>query len=215
MKGIRFGAFHSYNDLKLILSKKEMGSPTVKVQKLDIPGADGTLDLTDFFGEPKYEDVTHRFDFSTNVPQEEFISLFSTIKNAIHGRKMRVVLDDDPLFFWVGRCHVSKFTNEKGIGTISVECDCEPYKYKQDHTVIAQVVSGTQAITLTNGRKRAVPEVQIYTEAGSIRIEHNGNIWDLGSGSFTLPELELVEGDNIVTVTGTGTITFVWQEANL
>ena len=76
-------------------------------------------------------------------------------------------------------------------------------------------MSGTHAITLTNGRLRAVPEVQIYTEAGSIRVEYQGSIWDLGSGSYTLPELELVEGDNLVTVTGTGTVTFAWQEGDL
>lgn len=215
MKGIRFGVYHSYDDFKLILSKKEMGSPSIKVQKIDIPGADSALDLTDFFGEPKYEDVTHRFDFSTNVPQEEFLTLFSKVKNAIHGKKMRVVLDDDPLFFWNGRCHVSGFTSEKGIGTISVECECDPYKYKKDQTVIAQVINGTQVITLINGRKRAVPEVQVYTESGGMTLEYQGNTWTLGKGHYTLPELELVQGDNIVTVTGTGTITFAYQEGDL
>lgn len=214
MKGIRFGAFHSYDDLRLILSKKEMGSPTVKAQKLDIPGADGTLDLTDFFGEPKYEDVTHRFDFSTSYPQEEFITQFSTIKNKIHGRKMRVILDDDPLFFWVGRCHVSGFTSEKGIGTISVEVDCEPYKYKLDHTVMAYAINGAQTINLTNARKRAVPEVQVFTDT-SLTVDFRGNSWTLGKGNYTLPELELTAGDNPVTVTGIGTITFVWQEGEL
>ena len=60
-----------------------------------------------------------------------------------------------------------------------------------------------------------MPEVRIETDS-TIRIEYQGsNIWDLGSGSFTLPELELIEGENTVTVTGTGTITFTWQEANL
>lgn len=215
MKGIRFGARHSYDDLKLILTRKELGAPAVKSKTLDIEGADGILDLTDFFGEPKYENVTHRFEFSTIVPQSEFISLFSTVKNAIHGKKMRVVLDDDPLFFWVGRCHVSSFTSEKGVGTISVEVDCEPYKYKKDHTVIAQAVNGTTTINLTNGRKRAVPEVQVYTETGSITIAYKGNSWALGKGNYTLPELELTEGENAVTVTGTGTIAFVWQEGDL
>ena len=215
MKGIRFGLYHSYDDFRLILSKKEMGAPAVKVQKIDIPGADGTLDLTDFFGEPKYEDVTHRFDFHTNVPQEEFLTLTTRIKNAIHGKKMRVVLDDDPLFFWNGRCHVSSFTNEKNIGTISIECDCGPWKYKRDHTVIATAVSGTLVIPLTNARKRAVPEVQVYTESGTMNITYGVNIWDLGSGTYTLPELELLEGENSVTVTGTGTITFTWQEGDL
>ena len=213
MKGITFGNLHSYDDLNLILNSKEIGSPEVKVRKIDIEGADSSLDLTDFFGEPKYEDLTHKFSFSAIVPQTQFLSLFSTVKNALHGKKMRIILDDDPLFYYLGRIKVSSFTNEKNVGMISIECDCEPYKYKLEKTVVSAAVDGTQVIVLTNGRKRAVPEVRIE---GSIRIEYQGsNIWDLGSGSYTLPELELMEGMNHVTVTGTGNITFTWQEANL
>ena len=215
MKGITFGNLHSYDDLKLILESKEIGSPEVKIRKIDIEGADGSLDYTDFFGEPKYEDVTHKFNFSTIVQQAQFLSLFSTVKNALHGKKMRIILDGDPLFYYMGRIKVSSFTNEKNVGKISVECDCEPFKYKLEKTVVSRAVSGTQAISLTNGRKRAVPEVRIETDS-TIRIEYQGsNIWDLGSGSFTLPELELMEGVNHVTVTGAGNITFTWQEANL
>ena len=215
MKGITFGNLHSYNDLKLIMNTKEIGSPEVKVQKIDIEGADGSMDLTDFFGEAKYENVTHKFTFSTIVPQAQFLSLFSTVKNALHGKKMRIILDGDPLFYYIGRIHVSSFTNEKNVGSISVECDCEPFKYKLEKTVVSAAVNGTQTINLTNGRKRAVPEVRIETNS-SIRIEYQGsNIWDLGSGSYTLPELELLEGENTVTVTGTGTVTFTWQEGNL
>jgi phage-related protein len=201
--------------LKLILESKEIGSPEVKSMKIDIEGADSSLDLTDFFGEPKYEDVTHKFSFSTIVPQAQFLSLFSTVKNALHGKKMRIILDDDPLFFYLGRIKVLPFTNEKNVGKISIECDCEPYKYKLAKTVVSTAVSGTKAITLTNSRKRAVPEVTIATE-GSINIVFQGvNVWDLGSGSYTLPELELVEGVNTVTVTGTGNITFTWQEGSM
>ena len=216
MKGIRFGVLHSFDDLGLILGKKEIGAPAVKESKIDIPGADGSLDQTDFFGEPKYEDRTLRFDFSAMGPAEEFPAAYSRVLNMLHGRKKRIILDDDPLYFYYGRCHVSSFTSEKNVGTITIECDCEPYKYKTEYTVSAHVLSGTEkTITLTNGRRRAVPEVQIYTEAGSVRIAYQGSIWDLGSGVYTLPELELLEGDNIVTVTGTGTATFVWQEGDL
>ena len=215
MKGITFGNLHSFNDLRLILTSKEIGSPEIKVRKIEIEGADSAIDYTDFFGEPKYSDVTHKFNFSTIVHQAEFLSLFSTVKNALHGKKMRIILDDAPLFYYVGRLNVSSFTNEKNIGNISVEADCEPYKYKLAKTVVSKTVNGTNNVVLVNGRKRSVPEVNITTE-GTIRIEYQGvNIWDLGSGSFTLPELELVEGENLVTVTGTGTITFTWQEANL
>jgi phage-related protein len=214
MKGIRFGALHS-DDLGLILGKKEIGAPAVKDEKTDIPGGDGSLDQTEFFGEPKFENRTHRFDFSTMAPAEEFPTVYSNVLNRLHGRKMRIILDDDPLYFYLGRLHVSPFTSEKGVGMINVEADCEPYKYKKDHTVIAQSISGTQAIILTNGRKRAVPEVQVYTQSGSIQIEFQGNVWNLSSGSYTLPELELIEGENVVNVAGTGTVTFSWQEGDL
>ena len=211
MNGIRFGAYHSYDDLQLVLSKKEMGSPAVKKNKLDIPGADSAIDQTDFFGEPKYEDVDHRFEFTSILPHSGFLDQHSRIKNAIHGKRLKIILDDDPAFFYVGRCDVSGFTSEKGVGTVVVTCDCNPYKYKQELTVITRAIDGTETLTLTNGRKRAVPEVTITT-ATSMRITYQGvNVWDLGSGSYTLPELELVEGDNAVEVSGTGTIFFAWQ----
>jgi hypothetical protein len=215
MKGIRFNALHS-DDLGLILGKKEIGTAPVKKAKIDIPSADGDLDQTDFFGEPKFENRTLRFEFTANTPASDFLSLYSRVNNALHGKKMRIILDDDPLYFYQGRCYVDKHTDEKGIAKIDIECDCGPYKLKKDHTVIAHALDGTEKIiSLTNGRKRAVPEVQIYTEGGSVRIVYQGNIWDLGPGTYTLPELELVQGENTVTVTGTGTITLSWQEGDL
>ena len=215
MNGITFGNYHSYDDFHLILASKEIGAPTVKTMKIDVAGADGSLDLTDYFGEPKYGNVIHKFQFSTIVPQSEFAATFSAVKNALHGKKMRVILDEYPHFYYVGRLTVSNFTSSKGIGSISIEADCEPYKYKLAKTVVSRAVNGTDTIVLTNSRKRAVPEVVIEAESSLNIVYQGSNVWDLGSGSYTLPELELVEGENSVTVTGTGNITFTWQEAGL
>lgn len=213
--GVTFGDLHSWGDFRLILKPKEIGSPAVKVRKIEVEGADSDIDYTDFFGEPKFENVTHTFDFSTIVPQREYTTLFSKIKNALHGKKVWIILDDDPSFYYWGRCSVSSFVTRKGFGEVSIECDCEPYKYKLEKTVVEVAVTDSATVTLNNGRKRAVPEVNISTET-SIRIEYQGsNVWDLGSGSYTLPELELVEGDNTVTITGTGTVVFEWQEGDL
>ena len=212
MKGITFGNYHSYNDLKLLLTSKEIGSPHVKENKIDIPGGDGSIDQTDFFGEPKYEDVQHKFEFTTIEPQSDFLSQYSQVKNAIHGKKVRIILDDDPTFFYLGRCHVSSFTSSKGIGTIKVECECEPYKYKLNKTVVTQAVSGSKVITLTNARKRAVPSI---TTTAAMTIAFGDGTWTTSAGTYTIPELELVEGDNLVSVTGTGSITFTWTEGSM
>lgn len=215
MKGVSFHGLHSYRDLHLLLTEKEIGAPEVKRHSINIEGADGELDFTDFFGEPKYQNVQHRFTFDSIQTRNEQLSQFADIKNRIHGKKGRIILDDDPSFFYVGRCFVSKYTNEKSIGKISVECDCEPYKYKLTKTVVTRAIDGTVEVSLTNARKRAVPEVRIESETGLNIVFNTSNVWDLGSGTYTLPELELTEGENLVTVTGTGTITFTWQEAAL
>lgn len=204
--------YHSYRDLKLLMTEKEIGAPEVKQYTLDIEGADGQLDYTDYFGEPKYQNVQHQFTFESIQPRNDFLTQFSTVKNAIHGKKGRIILDDDPSFFYVGRCFVSKFTNEKCIGHITVECDCEPYKYKMEKTVVSKAIAGTETVTLTNGRKRAVPTI---TTTAVMTISFGGGSWTTNAGTFTIPELELVEGDNFVTVTGTGEITFTWQEGML
>ena len=215
MKGVSFHGFHSFRDLHLLLTEKEIGSPEVKRQTIDIAGADGELDFTDFFGEPKYMNVQHRFEFESIQPRNEQLQQFTDIKNKLHGKKGRIILDDDPSFFYVGRCFVSKYTNEKNIGKISVDCDCEPYKYKLAETVVTRAVDGVEGITLTNSRKRAVPLVTIETATSMNIVYGMDNTWSLDAGSFMLPELELVEGDNLVTVTGTGTISFTWREGVL
>ena len=194
------------------MSKKEIGAPSVKKAVVEIEGADGSIDYTDFFGGPKYGDVTHKFTFSTIVPRNDFSTQYSNIKNALHGQKLRIVDDDDPGFYYVGRCYVSSFTSEKGIGQISIECECEPYKYKLQPTIMSVAVNGTEVITLTNSRKRAVPT--ITTTAAMTFVLGDGS-FAKGAGTFTIPEMELVEGENHVTVAGVGNITFTWQEGDL
>lgn len=213
--GVTFGQYHSWRDFNLILKPKELGSPAVKVQKIEIDGADSDIDYTEFFGEPKYENVTHTFDFSTIVPHTEFVPLFSLIKNALHGKKVRIILDDDPAFYYFGRCSVSNFVTKKGYGEVSIECDCEPYKYRINNTVVTVTVTDSETVILKNSRKRAVPKITVSTES-SISIENqSGNTWFLDSGTYTLPELELVEGNNLLTLTGAGTVSFEWQEGEL
>lgn len=215
MKGVSFLGYHSEKDLNLLLTGKDIGAPEIKRQTIDVAGSDGELDFTDFFGEPKYGNVQHQFTFESIRPRNDQLSQFTDIKNKIHGKKGRIILDDDPSFFYTGRCSVSKYTNEKNIGKITVTCDCEPYKYKLTETVVTRAVNGTDMVVLTNSRKRAVPLVTVQTSTSMDIVYKEDFDWSLASGSYLLPELELAEGDNVVTVIGTGTISFTWREAVL
>ena len=213
MKGVMFGNYHSYDDFILILSQKTIGTPSPKTESIDIPGGDGVLDLTDFFGEVKYNNRNLSFEFSTMVPQAEFMDLFSSVQNALQGQKMQIVLDDDSEWYYVGRIEVSEWKAEKEVGKLTIECDCEPYKTRLGDTVIFQMVEGTEeTIILPNGRKPVVPLIDI---TGNINLTFGTNFWALTECRYELPAVRLVNGDNTVLVSGTGTATFSYRERRL
>lgn len=213
MKGIRFGNYHSWNDFSLILSQKTIGTPSPKTETIDIPGGDGVLDLTDFFGEVKYNNRNLSFDFSTMVPQEQFMDLFSRVQNALHGQKMQIILDDDSEWYYTGRITVSEWKAEKNIGQLTIDCDCEPFKTRHGDTVIFQAVEGTEAtVILPNGIKPVVPIIDI---TGNINLTFGTNFWALSEGRYELPAVKLVNGENTILVEGTGTATFTYRERGL
>ena len=130
MKGVTFGNLHSYRDLNLILAEKVIGTPSPKTELIEIPGSDGVLDFTEFFDGVKYNNRKLSFEFSTIVQPSEFMTLFSTVQNALHGQKMMIYLDDDPEWYYIGRVNVSEWKSDKLHGKLTVDCDCEPYKYR-------------------------------------------------------------------------------------
>ena len=215
MKGIMFGNYHSWNDFQLILASKTIGTPSPKTETIDIPGGDGVLDLTEFFGETKYDNRKLSFEFSSMVIPSEFMTQFSTVQNALHGKKMTIKLDDDPDWYYLGRISVSEWKADRNIGKLVVDCDCEPYKYQIGTTEVYRSISGTSSFTLPNSRRRAIPTVKITSSSGLTITYGSGKVWTLASGSYLLPELELVEGDNPITVTGTGSITFTYTQGTL
>lgn len=212
MNGVTFGRYHSYNDFNLILTEKEIGSASVKTNYVDVDGAHGQIDYTEYFGEPKYKSRTLSFKFNTIVNQSQFLELYSDVQNALHGRSMKIVLDGEPDYYYMGRIEVSAFTNDKNIGQISISCTCEPWKYRKDKTVVTKAVSSSATITLVNSRKKVVPSI---TTTASMTIVYDGISTTVNAGTFTIPTLELAEGNNIITVTGTGNITFTYQEGGL
>lgn len=213
MKGVKFGSYHSWDSFQLILSQKIIGTPTPKVNQIEIEGGDGVLDLTDFFGGVKYGNRPLLFEFSTVVPPSEFMELFTRVQNALHGQKMQIVLDDDAEWFYYGRITVSEWKADKNVGKLTIDCDCEPYKSRLGDTVIFQMVEGTETtVILPNGRKPVVPIIDI---TGNVNLTFGTNFWALTEGRYELPAVQLANGDNVIRLNGTGTATFTYRERGL
>ena len=212
MKGVKFGEYHSYDDLSLILAQKTIKAPSPKTEIIDIRGGDGVLDLSEFFGEVKYENRNLSFEFSTIVPQADFMDLFSAVQNALHGQKMQIVLDDDTEWYYIGRITVSEWKAEKSIGKLTIDCDCEPYKTKIAETVVTATVDGETTVILPNSNKTVVPTIDI---TGEVSLTYGTNFYTLAEGRYDLPAVRLLKGDNTVLLSGAGTATFTYRERSL
>lgn len=221
MNGVRFDTKHSHDDLDLILSSKIIGSPSVKTTTVDIPGADGVLDFTEFFGEPKYNNRTLTFEFRSIKAFSEQLAQDSSVKNALHGKKMKIILDDDPNHYFYGRVSVGNWENENNIGKVTITCDCEPYKRKQTVTTTTFTASKTAQIgTITNpGRMTVVPTVEVSAstegEEVSVALQFDEGSISLGAGMYTLDNFALKQGAHTIQYSGTGTIKFTFREGEL
>lgn len=213
MYGVTFGEYHSYDDFNLILKTKVIGAAAVKSEVIEIPGSSTTLDLTEFTGEPQYNNRPLQFEFKYIDGWDEQYAQYEAVNNAIHGRKLKIVLDEDQGYYYLGRVSVGDWSNDKFIGLVSITCDCEPWKYKESITTVTQAVSGSAVITLNNLRKTVIPTVTVDAE---MSLAWNGHSASLSSGADQIIEsLVLYQGDTEITVTGTGNITFKYQEAGL
>ena len=64
MNTVYFENLNSYDDLNLLLESKEIEVPTAKTEYVEVPGSDGKIDFSEFFGEIKYEDRKIKLDFN-------------------------------------------------------------------------------------------------------------------------------------------------------
>lgn len=215
MKGIYFGEIHSYRDLNLILAPFTPTPAEPQTNLLKVPGRDGQLDLTEANGEVKYN--SREFEFNFTIAPGDFLSFderASKVASVLNGLRCKITLDRDPDYYWVGRCLVDKYKQDKNIGQITVKAVVDPYKLKQNETVVSIVLASVeQSVVLQNSRMASVPVIEC-TDSGTT-VVFEGNTYTLNAGTSKILDIRFVKGGNALKLSGTGTITFRWQEGEL
>lgn len=133
MKGIRFGNNHSFDDLHLVLSTMKIPPAKPKTSFIDLPGADGSVDLTEAFGRVKYSNREASFTF-TVLPNQNFEQVKRFVCGKINGSRMKILVEKDPDYFWNGRCYVDEYNSDAALNQIVVAAILDPYKLKETET---------------------------------------------------------------------------------
>ena len=210
---VRFGDIDSYKDLGLILSSRDISAPEVKDNYVDIDGADGSIDLTEVFGRIFYNDRDISLTFAVLPPVERFWEVFSRCQNLLHGRKFKIVFDDDEDWYYVGRVSIDKWRTDKVVGSMTFDITCEPWKYWREPTVIKENVNGQKVIRLDNGNRPVNPT--FHTSTSMSLVFGDKTVISPINEDFYSADILLKEGTNWLTVNGTGQITITYQIGSL
>ncbi len=203
---------NSFKKWGLILSNKENTPPAPKTTYVDIQGGDGSLDLSEAFGEIKYNDRTITYTFSM---LDKFLDLpqkISDVANDINGRQFKITHYDDPDYYYIGRLTINEFKVDRAKGTITVDAVCNPYKYKKYITTHSLEVYRQNTLICPNDKKSVVPTI---TTTNEMIIEFEGNEYVVSAGTHEILNISFKRGLNELKITGAGTITVTYQECSL
>ena len=203
----------AFDDWNIILTKAEIPLPAPKISTVDIKGADGLLDLSEVLtGDILYGNRTIKLTFEM-TDDNDYYSLITEISNYLHGKMVTVTLSNDDEYYYKGRATINQWECVKRKGKIVIQVDCEPYKYAVIETVrTVNVTNKTKTVTLSNSRKRVCPMLNV---TGTITLTINGVDYNLAEGKQQLINFRLVEGNNVVKVSGNGTITIIYRQGAL
>lgn len=205
---------HTWIDWKIVpTSRPVIFPPDVKKSEQDIPGHDGPLDLSESLdGEIHYNNRTGTLEFYV-ANRDSWVDVYSSIQNYLHGRNMKVILDDDPDYYYKGRMAVNSWKSDQSHSTIVVQYNLQSYKLKHELTTAIAKVDGEAVVICQNERMSIVPAITATTD---FAIEFEGNSYAISAGeNIIVPDIKFVAGDNILKCSGTGTITFTYQEGSL
>lgn len=229
---VTFGDKNTWDDWRLIPTSRPLfNPPALKERYVDIPGADGLLDLsTIFVNRPIFSNRQGSLEFLVEDQDTPWDIIYSRIANYLHGRHHRAVLEDDPGFFYEGRFKLNQWRSNPSFSTITIDYSVGPYKKSVIGTLddwlwdpfdfeigIIQdfknmVVDGTLTIELIGLIQPIVPT---FTTSEAMQVTWNDRTFPLPEGFSVIHDIEVREGVNIFTFTGNGTVSLEYRGGSL
>lgn len=208
---IWFDDISSLRDYDLEMEYCYITTPKRKRHLIDIPAADGDIDVMEGIGEPTYENrtVTALFKMLGNIKATRF-----RIINDLEGKTVQIVLPGDPNYCMVGRVHIAGVGISPG-DELLIIIDCNPWRYARSMVSISSAASAseTQHTWKNSGRRLAVPEITV--ESGDVTFIADGKTTSLSRGTHLVTALAIPGfSSRRVTARG-GAFTVQYREAIL
>lgn len=191
-------------------------APQPQTNTIIVPGRNSPIRYTEALGRVSYQPRSFDITLSMLGAREKFNQMSEQIVNRFAGRLADVILSEDSALYCIGTLEITPgYDSLTHKGQLAINSsDADAYRYHTEETVVVQNGNGTAV--LINDFMPAVPTVTV-TEETTLKWQVGTDrfIKTVSIGTWTFPELELMQGENEIGITTGGTVTFRYREGRL
>lgn len=127
----KFIGVNTWDDWHLIPSSRpDISIPSLAANFVEYPGKNGAVDLTEILlNKPVYGDRSGSLEFYVDNDHEYWIDIYEKILRFLHGKRMKMVLEDEPYYYYDGRFSLNEWKSENYNSKVVINYVLAPYKY--------------------------------------------------------------------------------------
>ena len=232
LRGVTFNGKHN-KDFNIAMERKSIQSPSKKKIKDSVPFMSGSYDFSTIGsnGEITYNEreITVTFGLPANNKEQLQVLYSKILEWLVDTGKQQLIFDDIKDYYFMAEVEdATSFEQTMAFGKLEVKFVAEPFKYSIDYVGaniwdtfnfeqdylqdVAYDVSSSIVITLYNPGRTVRPTITCTTAMTLIqnRKSYNLSIGDNKPYGFYLNTLA-----NVLTINGTGKITFTFRKESL
>lgn len=226
-KNLIFNNRKSYKDFRLFVTNFTLIPPKPRVLKETIPYKDGSFDFSFIHGKRLYDERLIEVTLSYDAfDEQEVYKVYSDAISWLYsGTEGEIKLDDVTGYFKGSVSEITTFERFMNLGELTVVFACYPFKFDDamygediwdtfnfETDMIEQnefKVNGSTEVNIIINGIEIVPSVNC-TSNMSVRL--NNKTYSFTSGNNKNSNFTLKNGDNNMTITGNGTIKFIFRK---
>ena len=197
----------------VLLDGYKLSPPEIKTYLVDIPGSNGSIDLTEALtGDVAYGNREQEFTFMVVNPHD-FESVKTDVSNFLHGRSFDYQMTMDPDYTYHGRFEVTDYDHSyyswPGIvGVFAIKVSADPYKRKRQQSYVVNAIGG-QTFQFQSGRKPVHPTVQTDRV---ISVRWNEKEIRVPVGTWILNDVVFRQGANQLYINSARILMTPWSD---
>lgn len=222
---------NTFKDFHLLIQSLIIPTAEIKEEIEVIPGTSNIIDYTEALtGDVNYNQRIIPIELAGIKNKSEFLSTHSKFQNKLHGQKVKMILSEEPNFYWIGRVSVGDINPYGILRNIDLEIKVDPYKYDLTASnedwlwdpfsfkdgIINETnnlkVDGELTVNIYGRRKKVVPKITCDTP---MKVIFNSNEYNLSALTQKVLDIQICEGQNTLKFIGNGTVIIDYRGGSL